>query len=182
MPAKQLRNIEFFEISGLRLTRCDDSPSRIDVRRSSVGRRCRRRRRRSPSSSTLSFSSLLRGNKKRTRRTKKRTNKKQEGIRKKKSNVGKCRFFGHFGTLYALASWEVDKAFNKIITKKKIGDTKNLSEKYFSKKTKNMLLEKTRNLDVFRWSIFSLSVCRGCFHDKRARQKRTVGVTFLIYN
>ena len=117
MPAKQLRNIEFFEISGLRLTRCDDSPSRIDVRRSSVGRRCRRRRR-SPSSSTLSFSSLLRGNKKRTRRTKKRTNKKQEGIRKKKSNVGKCRFFGHFGTLYALASWEVDKAFNKIITKK----------------------------------------------------------------
>ena len=30
---------------------------------------------------------------------------------KKISNVGKCRFFGRFGTLYALASWKVEKAF-----------------------------------------------------------------------
>ena len=27
-------------------------------------------------------------------------------------NVGKCRFFGYFGTLYALGSWEIEKAFN----------------------------------------------------------------------
>ena len=58
---------------------------------------------------------------------------KNRKVYEKKSNVGKCRFFGHFGTLYALASWEVEKAFNKKITKK-IGDTKSLSDKHFSKK------------------------------------------------